>query len=225
MANTLLSGEQILLENITWGTYERLLREAGERRIRMTYNNGDLEIMTLSFGHENVAELIARLVSMITLVLNVPVRSGGSTTLKKKLNRKGLEPDKCFWIKNERAMRGKTKWEVKRDPPPDLVVEVDVSRSSMNRMGIYAALGVLEVWRYKGKRLRVYELVKGKYREVQVSPSFPYLPMARVNEFLHLARSVDETTLLREFESWVRQDVLPLAEDAPRSNGKKSGKA
>jgi Uma2 family endonuclease len=191
----------------------------------MTYDNGDLEIKTLSFGHEKTGRLIGRFIGMLTLVLNAPIESGGSTTLKKKLKRKGLEPDECFWIKNERAMRGKTKWEVKRDPPPDLVVEVDVSRSSMNRMGIYAALGVLEVWRYKGKRLRVYELVKGKYREVQVSPSFPYLPMARVNEFLHLARSVDETTLLREFESWVRQDVLPLAEDAPRSNGKKSGKA
>jgi Uma2 family endonuclease len=215
MANTLTAGRQILLENISWETYERLLREVGERHIRMTYDNGDLEIMTLSFGHENVAELLARLVGMLTLVLNVPMQSGGSTTLKKKLTRKGLEPDKCFWIKNERAMRGKTKWEVKKDPPPDLAVEVDVSHSSMNRMVIYAALGIPEVWRYQGKRLRVCELAKGKYREVQVSPNFPYLPMARVNEFVQLARSVDETTLLRKFESWVRQDVLPLVEDSP----------
>src|SRR4029077_1035643 len=102
MATAALSGDHILLENITWGTYERLLREAGERHIRMTYDNGDLEIMTLSFGHENAGEVLGRLIDTLTLELNIPLRSGGSTTLKKKLKRKGLEPDKCFWIKNEK---------------------------------------------------------------------------------------------------------------------------
>src|SRR4051812_13714127 len=98
MATAQLSGaNHIVLENITWETYERLLREAGERHIRMTYDDGDLEIMTLSFGHENVGELIGVLISFLAFELNIPIRSGGSTTLRRKLKRKGLEPDKCFW--------------------------------------------------------------------------------------------------------------------------------
>jgi Uma2 family endonuclease len=108
MAIAQLPGEHhILLENITWETYERLLREAGERHIRMTYDNGDLEIMTLSFGHENAGEIIGLLIRALALVLSIPLRSGGSTTLRKKLKRKGLEPDKCYWIKNEKTMCGK----------------------------------------------------------------------------------------------------------------------
>src|SRR5688572_15837598 len=110
----------ILLDNISWETYERLLREASSRHIRMTYDNGDLEIMTLSFGHENAGEVISRLISTLTQELEIPLRSGGSTTLRRKLKRKGLEPDKCFWIKNEPRMRRKKKWSAKSDPPPDL---------------------------------------------------------------------------------------------------------
>jgi Uma2 family endonuclease len=117
MTTAQLSGDWILLENITWQTYERLLREAGERHIRMTYDNGDLEIMTLSFGHENADKLIGRFIETLTLELNIPIRSGGSTTLKKRLKRKGLEPDECYWIKNEKSMRDKTKWDAEKDPP------------------------------------------------------------------------------------------------------------
>jgi Uma2 family endonuclease len=80
----------MLLENVSWETYERLLRH-----IRMTYDNGDLEIMTLSFGHENTDTLIGRFIETLTLELDIPMRSGGSTTLRRKLKRKGLEPDEC----------------------------------------------------------------------------------------------------------------------------------
>jgi Uma2 family endonuclease len=134
-----------------------------------------------------------------------------------------LEPDECYWIKNEKAMRDKTKWDAKKDPPPDLAV--DVTHSSLNRMGIYAALCIPEVWRHKGKKLRVYVLGEdGRYHEAQFSSIFPYLDMARVNEFLQSAATVDETTLLRKFAAWVRREVLPLVEGQPPRNGSKPGK-
>jgi Uma2 family endonuclease len=223
-ATQLTGGYPVLLENISWETYERLLREAGERHIRMTYDNGDLEIMTLSFGHENVDTLLGRFIETLTLELNISIRSGGSTTLRKKLKRKGLEPDECYWIKNEKSMRGKTKWHAKTDPPPDLACEVDVSHSSLNRMGIYAALAIAEVWRYKGKKLRVYLLgADGTYRESAFSAAFPYLDMSKVNEFLQAALTMDETAVLRSFTEWVRKEVLPLLEGRPPRNGKKPG--
>ncbi len=119
MQSTLVSGgPNILFENITWATYERLLREAGTRHVRMTYDNGDLEIMALSFGHENIADLIGALIRALALVLNMPLRGGGSTTLRKKLKRKGLEADKCYWIKHEKSMREKDQWNAEKDRRP-----------------------------------------------------------------------------------------------------------
>ena len=102
-------------------------------------------------------------------------------------------------------------------------MEVDVTRSSLNRMGIYAALNIAEVWRYKGKRIRVYELAQeGTYDEVHKSPSFSYLDMGKVNEFLQIAATVDETSLMRDFAAWARKEILPLVEGKPPRNGKRS---
>jgi Uma2 family endonuclease len=218
MVNALLARErQIVLENISWETYERLLREVGERHIRMTYDDGDLEIMTLSFGHEYLGEVLGLFVSLLTLELNIPIRSGGSTTLRKRLKRKGLEPDKCYWIKHEKSMRDKTKWDARKDPPPDLAIEVDIAHSSMNRMGIYASLKIPEVWRYKTKKLRVYVLRRdGTYEERESSPTFPYLDLAQVNGFLNGAAKGNQTALMREFTKWVRKSVAPLV-DLPRA--------
>ncbi len=104
-----------------------------------------------------------------------------------------------------------------------MVIEVDVSHSAMDRMGIYAALGVAEVWLYKRKKLSVFYLKEdGNYHEVQSSLSFPLLPMPKMTEFLHRAASVDETTLLRSFSAWVQEEIMPLTEEPRRSNGKKS---
>jgi Uma2 family endonuclease len=222
MAATLVLADHcITMQNISWATYENLLREAKGEHLRLAYDDGDLEFMTFSFGHENIAETIGLFIRAVALAMNIPIRGGGSTTLKRKLKRKGLEPDKCYWIKNERAMRGQTKWVAKRHPPPDLAVEVDISHSVINRMEIYGSLGVPEVWRYKGKKLRVYLLGDdGRYQESASSPTFPHLDMDKFNEFVQAAATMDETALLREFSEWVRKEILPLAE--VRKNGKRS---
>ncbi len=223
---TFAAERQILLENISWETYERLLREVGERPIRLTYDEGDLEIMSLSFGHENVAELAGRLVETVTLELDIPLCSGGSTTLKKRLKRKGLEPDKCYWIKNAERMRGKKEWRAKQDPPPDLAVEVDVTSSSLDRMRIYAALRIPEIWRYFGKKLHFYELgPDATYLERDTSLSFPFLTVAHIEEVLKQRETKDETTLVRDFAAWVRSEILPEYEAARQHRaGRKNGK-
>ncbi len=100
-AAQMLADRCFVMENISWETYETLLREAGDSHLRLAYDNGDLEFMTLSFGHESIGEIIGLLIRALALVLDIPLRGGGSTTLKRKLKRKGLEPDKSYWIKNE----------------------------------------------------------------------------------------------------------------------------
>lgn len=227
MATTLqrrpLTGH-FLLDNISWETYERLLREVGERHVRMTYDNGDLEIMTLSLAHENAGERLAALILLLALELGIRFTPGGSTTLRRKLRRKGLEPDKCFWFQHELAMRGKTKWKAKKDPPPDLALAIDITRSSLNRAAIYAALLVAEVWRYNGKSLKVYRLNDaGAYQVAAQSGLFPFLPIEELTRFMKNQPGEDYLTSLQNFKSWVRAEILPRYQ-AWKQRNKKNGK-
>jgi Uma2 family endonuclease len=200
--------QHIVLNHISWKAYETLLRDVGERHVRLTYDDGDLEIMTLSFGHENAGEWIGRLIFFLALEMKVPLRSGGSTTLKKFLRRKGLEPDKCFWIKNEQAMRGRKTWNEDSNPPPDLAVEIDITRSSLDRRAIYAALKVPELWHFDGEKFRVLILgANGKYREKSRSLAFPALPLRDFARFVDRLWSTDEMSLIQEFIAWIRADI------------------
>ncbi|MBM4069987.1 MAG: Uma2 family endonuclease [Planctomycetes bacterium] len=214
--------ERIVLPRISWEAYETLAREIGERHIRLTYDEGDLEIMTLSFGHENAGEWLGRLIFFLALELRLSLCSGGSTTLKKALCRKGLEPDKSFWIQHESRMRGKTVWDLLIDPPPDLVAEVDITSSSIDRLAIYAALKVPEIWHYNGKDFRVLVLAaNGKYKKKAKSPTFPWLPIKEFATFLHRLGTVDEVALIQEYIDWLRARVVPRKQPSEsRQNGK-----
>jgi Uma2 family endonuclease len=208
-----------LLENISWETYERLLREVDSRHVRLTYDNGDLEIMTLSLGHESSGRLLGTFVRLVALELDMPLKGGGSTTMRQRLKKKGLEPDECFWFEHERAMRGKEKWRAGKDPPPDLAIEMDITHSSLNRMAIYAALRVGEVWPCTRKALLAYRFGgDGSYHAVAASALLPFLPLDRVFEFVKMSEEVNETTLLKRFTAWLRAEVVP-AYEAWRKHG------
>lgn len=214
----------IVLNNISWRTYKAILREIGERHIRLTYDNGDLEIMTPTFAHENVCESIGRLIFFLALETNVRLCSGGSTTLKNSRRKKGLEPDRCFWIKHERQMRGKKKWKARTDPPPDLAVEVDITHSSLNRRAIFGALGVPELWHYDGKKFRVLVLdPSASYRERSTSVAFPELSLPAFAVFVGKLGSADEVSLIQEFVNWVRAEVVTRKQNGtPRKNGRRN---
>lgn len=208
--------ERLLLTNISWQTYERILDEMGESHYRLTYDDGDLEFMTLSFGHEHAGGWIGRLIFFLALEWNIPICTGGSTTLKKSLRKKGLEPDECFWIKHEEQMRNKKTWDAFTDPPPDLAVEVDITHSSLDRLRIYAALGVPEVWRYDGNSFTVLVLgANGKYKTKTKSLAFPRLPLTEFARFVAKLGSDDEVQLIKEFTAWIREEL------APKKNGAK----
>lgn len=208
------------LEGVSWDDYEALLEKAGERPFRSTYDNGRLEIMTLSFEHEWLKRNLGRLIDLLAIVLNLPFQPGGSTTMKRKLKKKGLEPDDCWWFRYEKKMRGRKKrLDLEVDPPPDLAVEIDVTRSVLKRMKIYAALRVAEVWRFKAERLKAYLLqTDGTYAASDHSRIFPMLAMADMQRFLEKAGATDQATLSREFMAWVERELKP------RMNGRKNGK-
>jgi Uma2 family endonuclease len=164
------------------------------------------------------------LVRLLALELSIPLMGGGSTTMRKRIKKQGLEADECFWIEHERAMRGKSQWQAGKDPPPDLAIEMEVTQSALDRMAIYAALRVPEVWRCRRKGLRSYRLgAGGAYHARKTSEVFPFLDLAGLFRFLLMSESVDETTLLKRFIAWVRTDVVPRHE-AWRHRGKANGK-
>ncbi|HZP02587.1 MAG TPA: Uma2 family endonuclease [Terriglobia bacterium] len=203
------SGRRLLLDDVDWTTYTRLLWAFAERpSIRLTYDRGRLEIMSPLPMHECNVELLGRFVVVLTEELGLPLRSGGSTTYRRRKQKRGLEPDNSYWIANEPKVRGKERFDWRTDPPPDLAHEVDATRSSMNRMAIYAVLGVPEVWRGEQGTLSFHILgTDGRYREGTHSLAFPGLKPADLQAFLALVGTMDENALVRKFRDWVRQRI------------------
>ena len=201
-----------LLRGVSWETYEALLRdfEASGSKIRMTFDHGDLEFMTVSFPHESWKKLLGRLVEAMTEELNMPIRSGGSLTCRDQLAERGFEPDQCYWVTHEPLIRGKFTFDLNVDPAPDLAIEIEYSRSVLDRLSIYGSLGVTEVWRYDGTSIRVVHPRRdGSYTEQDHSDVFPFLPISELERFLALADEQDETSWLRSFRRWVRETLAP----------------
>jgi Uma2 family endonuclease len=212
----------MVLPHITWDTYERILDETGETHLRVNYLRGRIEFITIPFEHERFNEWFARLIFFIALELKIEVCSGGSTTLKSALAEVGLEPDRCFWIKHEAQMRAKEKWQADTDPPPDLAVEIDITSSWLDRLEIYAALKIPEVWRFDGQALKVLILgVNGKYKERAKSLSFPALPMDGFARFVKNLGSIGEVALIKEFIEWLRSSVVGKKNGGERKNGRR----
>lgn len=199
--------QHAVLEGIRFETYERLLEDLRDRRVSLTYDRGVLEIMSPSQQHERIKYLLGRLIGAMTLELGIPILGGGSTTFRRGDLQKGLEPDECFWVQNEAKIRGRMELDLRVDPPPDLAIEVDIHSRSVNRMVIYGAIGVPEVWRYQDERVTVHlRRQDGSYRESGTSACFPWLSMPDLTNWLARACSgeQDETSLMRAFQEWVR---------------------
>ena len=198
--------QHVVLEGVSWGSYEKLLKEIGDRPLRVTFDEGSLEIMSPLPEHERPKRFIGRLLEMLAFELDMPVTCFGSTTFRRRDKQKGLEPDECYFFENEAKARGLKRWNPKSDPSPDLVVEVDIFSRSIDREPIYAALGVPEIWRYDGRRLQCLQLTGDHYSVRRCSKVFPFLEVAQLQQFIAQLPEKDENTILREFLSWVKKN-------------------
>jgi Uma2 family endonuclease len=194
---------------IDWQSYLTIGEVFRDRpAIRITYDRGTVEFMTTSPAHEKYKHWLGQVIHTMADELNVPIEPGGQMTFQRADLERGLEPDQCYWIANEARVRGRMDWLPDRDPPPDLVIEIEVSRSALNRMAIYAALGCPEVWRFDGTTLRVVVLgPDGTYQEVERSPSFPAISPSALVPFLQPNDQVDYLSAIRAFRTWVRQQL------------------
>ena len=139
--------------------------------------------------------------------LDLEIRSLGSRTCDREDLAKGLEPDQCYYIQNESLVRGVEQIELNRFPPPDLALEIDITSSSINRMSIYAALGVPEIWRYDGQSLVILNLYSSEYVVQDKSIAIPVLTAEAMLEFLALRTTIGETSLVKQFRHWVRENA------------------
>lgn len=203
---------RFLFHNVSWDDYEALLRIVDNRRIRVTYDRGDVEMMALTQDHERFKTLLGRMIEMMTVELGIPCEGLGSTTWRKQAKERGLEADECYFIANAERAQGRDV-DLNVDPPPDLAIEVEITTSLLDRLGAYAALGVPEIWRHDGKTLTVECLQPdGTYSPSTTSPSFPFVAIEDVDRWLHLAPSMGSTPWSQAFLRWVRETLAPRYE-------------
>jgi len=196
-----------ILPNISWQTFETILTEMGNHRTtRLAYDMGILEIMTPLMPHEHNNRLLEHLVFALAQELNLNLKSTGSLTCKRQDLAKGVEPDSSFYIQNEPIMRNKQNLDLTQDPPPDLVIEVDYTSASIDKLPIYLALGVPEVWRYDYPVMQIYQMCEGIYIPCDVSPTFANLPLTiEIPHFLAQSWEIGEIPMIEAFREWVRQ--------------------
>ncbi|MBV9123535.1 MAG: Uma2 family endonuclease [Planctomycetes bacterium] len=201
--------QRLVLHGVSWREYTYMLRAFAERPgFRLTYDRGVLEIMSPLFEHEIDAEMLGKFVDVLTEELGLPLVAGRSTTFRRRRFQRGLEPDHSWWIAHASQMVTKRRVDLRVDPPPDLAVEVDVTRRSLKRMPIYARLGVPEVWRLDARGLTFQVLQpNGQYAVQTHSPTFPQVTPADLTTYLALRAQHDQNEVVRQFRIFVRRRI------------------
>ena len=195
--------------DVSWDEYEELLEEVGEAPgLRISYDNGSLHVMTISAEHEKYAIFINSLIAGIRLRLRMDILAFGSATMRKPKRSAGHEPDACFYVQTAALIGNKIRLDFETDPPPDIVVEIDVHHDSRSRFPVYARLGVAEIWRYDGQAMTIYHLSEEgegqQYVEEGTSAALPMLSATRLTEMLERMRRDGELSALLAFDEWLQ---------------------
>jgi Uma2 family endonuclease len=198
--------DRIVLPCVSWETYERLLADDEERRIpRMTYDQGVLELVTPSLPHEKDALTITRIVDIVAAIVGVPILSAGGTTYRRQDLERGFEPDASFYIQNEPRVRDRRQIDLRIDPPPDLVLEMEMSRSALDKLPLFASIGIAEVWRCDGQRVTILILEQDRYRESPRSQALAVLTSDVLTRFLTESRTMLSPDWFRAVSDWARE--------------------
>jgi len=205
LIEALPAGAVVTLPGVDWEEYEALLHEFdGQGDIRLTYDSGRLEIMTISPEHEQPTRLLPHLILILAQECNLNFLSCGSSTLRKQHKAKGTEPDDCYYFRDFKRIAGKKALDLSVDPPPDLAFEVDITHGSISKFPIYAAIGVPELWRHDGEQMNFYRLAGDGYVEIGQSDLFPFLAPEVLLAFLQRGEAEGTVVMANEFRDWVK---------------------
>lgn len=194
---------RVAFQGMDWVAYQQMKALLNERtRARLTYDRGTLEITMPSELHEFYARLIERFIVILVVELGLKIKTLGSTTLDREDLERGAEPDNGYYIQNQPQVAGRP-INLETDPPPDLVVEVDINHTDIDKNALYAAMGIPEFWRFNGKVWRIYQLENGAYVERDRSPTFPILSKDELYQFLATCQQ-DEVEAELNLRSWLK---------------------
>lgn len=206
MEAVLEKNQTVVLHNISWNSYKQMTDALhNETSAHFTFDRGMLEIRVLSLKHENLKKILAMLFERIAEILEIEIFAAGSTTFQREDLERGFEPDECYYIQNAPLMRGKDSVNLNFDPPPDLTIEVDVKHSSLNRMGIFAAIGIPEVWRYDGEKLIIYLLKNNNYRESPESYVLPNVKTDALTKLIETGKRAEHKQFLFEIKNYTKR--------------------
>ena len=202
--------QRVVLYDVSWETYERLLADHLDNSVpHFTYDRGVLAIVSPLHEHEKINRIISLLVDVLAEEMDLDVENLGSTTFKRVDLKRGFEPDTCFYVQNEERVRGKTELDLNVDPPPDLVIEIDITSPSLNRFPLFARFGVPEVWRYDGERIRILVLEGDGYAERTASLALPFLTGDIVTRFAREGTTLGRRAWMRNVREWARNRATP----------------
>ena len=193
--------KRVVLHDVEWDAYLQILDALPQQRgARLTYDNGILEITMSLEDHEFSGRLIERFILTLVELYGTRIKTMGSTTMNYPQLKKGAEPDNAYYIQNQPLVKGRNV-DFAMDPPPDLVVEVDITHTDIRKNEFYASLGVPEFWQFNGRVWRIYQLQEQVYVEVEQSPTFPQIEKEQLYSFLKLAKDdeIEAVQILREW--------------------------
>ncbi|MGD0220720.1 MAG: Uma2 family endonuclease [Terriglobia bacterium] len=202
-------GEQrFVLRHVSWATYEGLLADHADAvSPRFTYSEGMLEIMSPSSEHEELNEALATIADIVAEERQVEFKRLGSTTFRRRDLERGTEPDECFYIQNVERIRGKKEIDLSVDPPPDLVIEVEITSPAVPKLPVYARLGVPEIWLHDGRAPRILRLAADQYASSDRSGVFPCLTESVLSEFLEQSKTLSTLNWRRVVRTWARERI------------------
>src|SRR5947207_660723 len=202
------SAEKHIYYGVSWNAYLELLEELGDdRSVRLTFNRGALEIISPKRLHEQITRLIDMVVTLLAFELGLNVDNCGAMTLRVASAQRGGEPDSCFYIANEARVRGVEEINLQVHPPPDIVLEVDITSPSLDKFGLYFAARVPEVWRYDGAQMSFHALTGEQYEIALHSLCFPHLTAAMLERYLTIGREQGSTAMLQTVKNEVTSEV------------------
>ena len=198
-------GEQrVIFSGLSWDDYLRIFNALPQRRnSRLSYDGDTLEITMPLEDHEFALRLIEFFIRILVSEMGLEMKTMGSTTMNRQDLERASEPDCAYYIQNQSKVAGRNV-DFENDPPPDLVVEVDITHTDINKNKLYATMGIPEFWRYNGEIVRIFQLENGEYREYEKSLTFPLIEKEDLYHFLTEAQ-VGEMAAERNLRAYIRE--------------------
>ena len=199
------AGSKLELPNVVWDEYENLLSQMGDfPGHRLSYDRGRLTVVSPNRRHEFYKLFFGRIAQVLTEELRIDVEATGATTLRRRSLGQGIEPDESYYVGNATNVIDHLEFDLDVDPPPDVAIEIDITSDSLDKLPIYAALGVPEIWRYDGEVMRLYKLAGENYELIHNSLAFPILTAEDLTQCLKQSKTEGQSAAAAAFRRMLR---------------------